>query len=107
MGAGYNGTIRQDSTERGVMSRILLALVLVAVSAAAAGLDARSQGDPRRIADPDEAVQRALTQIGKRYQGRVLSARPVESAQGGLRVRVKLLSKDGVIRIIVVDPAEE
>jgi hypothetical protein len=87
------------------MSRLLLALLFLAVTMPAAALDSRKTGDARRIASPDEAVQRAVSHINKRYNGRVLSAQPVEGS-GGVRVRVKFLSKDGVIKVLVVDPNE-
>jgi hypothetical protein len=88
------------------MSRFLLALALLAVIMPAAALDSNRTGDARRIASPDEAVRRAVSHINKRYDGRVLSAQPVEGA-GGFRVRVKFLSKDGVIKVLVVDPNED
>jgi hypothetical protein len=86
------------------MSRIILACLLILASAGADALDSRKSGDARRVAGPDEAVQRAVSRINERYQGRVLSAKPVD---GGPRVRVKFLTKDGVIRIIMVDPGED
>ncbi|KAA3622394.1 MAG: hypothetical protein DWQ08_12905 [Proteobacteria bacterium] len=89
------------------MVRVLLVLSLVAVSTVASALDSRKKGDATRIASPDEAVQRAVSQVNKLYQGRVLSARPMRGDKGDLRVRVKFLSKDGVIRIMVVDPVKD
>ncbi len=88
------------------MVRVLTALALLALAATASALDSRKSGDASRIANPDEAVQRALSQISKQYNGRVLSAQPIES-NGGIRVRIKFLSNDGVIKVLDVDPNKE
>lgn len=79
------------------MSRVVLALILLLVSVADAS--------DSRVTSSDEAVQRAVRLVNEQYQGRVLSAKVVEGGQGGWRVRVKFLSNDGVVRVLVVNPA--
>lgn len=86
------------------MLRVLLLAVSVVISGVTMADGSRNNADAGRGLSQAEAVQRALSKVNKRYQGRVLSARPIE---GGARVRVKFLSKDGVVKILVVDPTED
>ena len=58
----------------------------------------KGKGDDRRRLSADEAASMVQKQVG----GRVLSAQPLNSGSGG--VRVKVLTKDGHVRIIVVQP---
>ncbi len=88
------------------MTRALVALLLLAVSVSGALGDSRKhrgKGD----AGVDAAVQRAVSDVNKRYQGRVLSAQPVKSGGKGIKVRIKFLSKDGVIKTLLVEPGED
>lgn len=92
------------------MARMLRALALAASLAlvVSPGVHAgdSGRGDKGRAMSADEAVQRALSKVNREHQGRVLSARPVSGSGGQVRVRVKFLSADGVIRTLVVDPGE-
>ena len=87
----------------GVMKRLLIALVLATLPLAGAAADSGKDRAGGRKRSADVAVERAISEVNKRYQGRVLSAQPID---GGTRVRVKFLSKDGVIKTLVVDPGE-
>ncbi len=89
----------------GLMIRVLIVLALIAAGAQAQALDSNGRGDNKRIASPDEAVERAVSQINKRYKGRVLSATPIKGP-GGYTVRVKILS-NGVIKVLTVDPGKD
>lgn len=87
------------------MNRLLVVLALVAATMAAAPADSSRDRERHRGAGVDEAVQRAVSQINKRHQGRVLSAQPIDG-NGSVKVRVKFLSKDGVIKTFVVEPGD-
>ncbi len=87
--------------------RFVIVVLLTFACSVVFALETRKSNDVKKIAQPEEAVQRAINRINKRYQGRVLSARPVKVKQGPPRVRVKFLSKDGVIKILFVDPNED
>ena len=86
------------------MLRLLLALAMLACSASSLAQDAPGKGRSNRGANADDAVQRAIAQVTRQYSGRVLSATPLPGSNGQTRVRVKFLSSDGVIKVIIVDP---
>ena len=94
--------MKMSSCFRYVMIRILLVLSLLC-SAAAFGLDTRKSGKVNQVGGNGDVVQRAVNFINKKHKGQVLSAKPVQSSQG-LKVRVKFLSEDGVIKILFVTP---
>lgn len=85
------------------MRRLFIALVVATLPLTGAAADSGKGRDGNRKRSADSAVERAVSEVNKRYQGRVLSAQPID---GGARVRVKFISKDGVIKILVVDPGE-
>ncbi|GJL82137.1 MAG: hypothetical protein DHS20C01_17710 [marine bacterium B5-7] len=80
---------------------------MLSVASSSVALDSRASSDKGTIADPDQAVHQAISYVNSRYKGRVLSAKPVTSKQGVTRIRVKFLSKDGVVKILFFDPAGE
>lgn len=68
-------------------------------------LETRKAKSVNNVANRSEVVKRVVNSINEQGNGQVLSARAVKSQQG-LRVKVKFLSEDGVISIILVDPGE-
>ena len=85
------------------MLKPLILSFLLILSTTASGLDTRKGGQVNQVANKSDLVKKAVNSITKKHKGQVLSAKPVDSAQG-LRIKVKLLSDDGIIRILFVNP---
>ena len=87
------------------MFKFLLIPLLLLTFSNADALETRKGKDVNKVVKRSEVIKRVVKGINKKYKGQVLSAKPVRS-KNGPRVKVKFLTEDGVIRILLIDPRE-
>lgn len=91
---------------RGLLLTLMLLCGMSAATAAHADGSRQGWSHPglQRVAEREISVEQAAQIAQRAVGGRVLSAEP--ASMGGRRVvRVKLLTRDGVVRVVVVDAA--